>query len=1029
MPNFINALSILHIVLERQIKDAVVSHMEQLRKLLEKALKYDNVALHQRFQPLLGFILRMLKDVPYDEQTNLHVYTFLNMLVTTCQDNLTSLANLYSTIYTVCAISENRSDLLEPLLPNAQKAFQRLAKEHISPTEAQQGSVILNTNTAPAPPSNPALESPELVLELLEKMIDLIRPRVSVLGEQRRWFLSAIVQIIERSQNMDLCGKILDMVQAWVFDRTESFPTVKEKVALLTKMLSFETRNFGPLRKRFLELVSTIYESPTTARSELTVRMESAFLHGTRAEDFNTSQHFMSLFDASIPRNVFTRLNYILAIQNWESLATRYWISQAIQLLYGALISTRSISRSSSGPAFPLLDHKLVTPSDSDSDPMIDEDFEKSLSSAFEFIAASENLQISDVLEPLSTLQQLDPSEGHKLWVDLFTMAWAAISLRDRNELNKPTISLLANEYHTRQAERRPNVVITLLSGLAECESPMNLPPHLIKYLGSSFDAWYISLHILEDASAIESPNPTIRENNLDALVEMYSSLAEDDMFYGLWRRRCHFLETNSAMSYEQNGMWDKALHMYESAQTKARTGILPFSESEYHLWEDHWILCAEKLQHWDVLTELARHEGYSDLLLEGAWRMTDGAWITDRDREPLEASIKALMDFPTPRRYIFEAFLALQKVHVKPEAQQEFSKVCDNGIQLCLRKWHSLPNVITQAHIPLLQTFQIFVELHEASQIYGSLAVTGADNLDVKSQELKTILGTWRERLPNISDDINAWSDLVAWRQLVFQAVNRTYLPLVPALQQGANSGNNSSANSFAYRGYHEMAWIINRFAHVARKHQLTEVCISQLTKIYTLPNIEIQEAFLKLREQAKCYYQDQSNLATGLEVISNTNLMYFGNQQKAEFYTLKGMFLARLDLRDEANQAFATAIQIDMTLAKGWAEWGYFNDREFKDQNADITSACHAVSCYLQAASLFRNGKARKILSRVLWLLSFDDAQGSISKAFESYRGEIPVWYWITFVPQLLTSLSHKEAQHVRLILIKIARTFPQV
>ena len=57
------------------------------------------------------------------------------------------------------------------------------------------------------------------------------------------------------------------------------------------------------------------------------------------------------------------------------------------------------------------------------------------------------------------------------------------------------------------------------------------------------------------------------------------------------------------------------------------------------------------------------------------------------------------------------------------------------------------------------------------------------------------------------------------------------------------------------AFLGYHETAWTINRFAHIARKHGLVDVCLASLTKIYTLPNIEIQDAFFKLREQAKWY------------------------------------------------------------------------------------------------------------------------------------------------------------------------------
>lgn len=380
-----------------------------------------------------------------------------------------------------------------------------------------------------------------------------------------------------------------------------------------------------------------------------------------------------------------------------------------------------------------------------------------------------------------------------------------------------------------------------------------------------------------------------------------------------------------------------------------------------------------------------------------------------------------------TPRKRVFEAYLSLLKAQGGKggdESRKAFNTLADQGIQLSLRKWYHLPEIVSQAHVPLLQIFQQFVELQEAQQIFTSLASTTALNLDTRSQELKSTLATWRDRLPNLWDDINVWSDLVAWRQHVFSAVNKAYLPLVP--NPGAGGQGTSS---FAYRGYHETAWIINRFAHVARKHHLNDVCITSLTKIYTLPNIEIQEAFLKLREQAKCHYQNPSELTSGLEVINNTNLMYFNAGQKAEFFTLKGMFLAKLHLHDEANQTFNLAVSMDMGFAKAWAEWGEYHDRMYKENPHDLNIAANAVSCYLQAAGLYKSAKVRKLLVRILWLLSLDDVQGTIAKAFDSYKGEVPTWYWITFIPQLLLALSQREARYARIILMKIAKAYPQV
>ena len=380
----------------------------------------------------------------------------------------------------------------------------------------------------------------------------------------------------------------------------------------------------------------------------------------------------------------------------------------------------------------------------------------------------------------------------------------------------------------------------------------------------------------------------------------------------------------------------------------------------------------------------------------------------------------------PTPRKRVFEALAFLVKSQMgQPVNGQDFQRICDEGIQYSLRKWYHLPEIVSDAHIPLLHVFQQFVELQEAAKyIFVSLATTNAVNLDQRSQELKGTLQTWRDRLPNLWDDVNIWSDLVSWRQHVFQAINRAYLPLLPVKDGQPATG----ANSHAYRGYHETAWIINRFAHVARKHHLTDVCITSLTKIYTLPNIEIQEAFLKLREQAKCHYQNQAELPSGLEVINNTNLAYFNHMQKSEFYTLKGMFLARLGMQDEANQVFTQAVTMDMSFPKVWAEYGRYHDRLFKQEPNDLHRAANAVACYLQAAGLYKSGKVRKLLVRILWLLSLDDATGTVSKAFDSYTGELPVWYWITFSPQLIASLGSREARYARIILLQIAKKYPQ-
>ena len=103
----------------------------------------------------------------------------------------------------------------------------------------------------------------------------------------------------------------------------------------------------------------------------------------------------------------------------------------------------------------------------------------------------------------------------------------------------------------------------------------------------------------------------------------------------------------------------------------------------------------------------------------------------------------------------------------------------------------------------------------------------------------------------------------------------------------------------------------------------------------------------------------------------------------EKAEFHSLKGMFLAKLNHVDEANDSFGIALYYDLKLAKAWAEWGRFSDDLFKDNPADISQAGNAVSCYMQAAGVYRSAKSRPFLARILWLLSLDDNTGAIAKS----------------------------------------------
>lgn len=1048
LTNIINTLQVVRIILNFKSDEWIQRSIAPIQKVLEKCLKSENPEIQDCLhladkeyddgRELKSTVRRILDAVPEDtpmedadaegesEVQTSEIVAYLSQVATEQMNS-----NLYvSGVNILWSLGNRKPAIIDQHIPSLMKAMQsKHAREHVQHYSAlaNQATGIQRTQDGNGGTGELSAYELEMQTKLMIKEIQVVALRMETLGDNRRPFLSVLATLVEKSMHIELCTEILGMVEAWVFRSEGTWPTLKEKTAVLHKMLSFEHRQDPTMLSKFLELVIRIYEDPKITRTELTVRMEHAFLIGTRAVDADMRNRFMAIFDKSLSKTASVRLSYVLTSQNWDTLADSYWLAQANHLLLGAVEVNTNIQLHAD-------DFKVIAPSqlaavypkDKDTrepNMMVDEKFEALMANHRRFMAELGDVKVRDVIEPLTQLQHIDNQLAHQLWVVAFPIFWSATLRDERSELQRGMVSLLTKDYHNRQIDKRPNVVQSLLEGAAKTWPECRLPPHVLKFEAKTYDAWYTALVQLENAAIKPgSDSATVRESNLDALVDLYASLQEDDLFYGTWRRRSQFVETNAGLSYEQNGMWDKAQKLYEAAQIKARTGVIPFSQAEYMIWEDHWVLCAQKLQQWEILQDFAKHENFQDLLLECAWRNTE-MWQDEQHREALDNIIKGVMDAPTPRRAFFQAFMSLLKFHNQQEAANDFARVCDEAIQLSIRKWHQLPVRLTNAHIPLLQNFQQLVELHDASVICQSLANTNASNLDVKSGELKLLLGAWRDRLPNIWDDITAWQDLVTWRQHIFNLINQTYLQLLP--QQGQQ---NAGGASFAYRGFHETAWIINRFAHVARKHSLPEVCINQLSRIYTLPNIEIQEAFLKLREQARCHYENPEELNSGLDVINNTNLNYFNPQQKAEFYTLKGMFLEKLKHKEEADAAYGTALYFDIGAAKAWAEWGYFNDRKFKEDPSDLNAARQALTSYLQAASSYKSAKSRKLLARILWLLSLDDAKGSIAAGFDDFKGETPTWYWITFIPQLLTGLGYKEAPRVYQILLGIAKSYPQ-
>ncbi len=442
--NIINTLQVVRIIVNFKSDEWILKSMEKIQKILEKCLKSENPELQDCLhtadpeyddgRDLRPIVKRLLDAVPEDvpmedadaegepEGQPSEIITFLSNIATESM----SASNYVSGINILWSLGNKRPSVIDSHVPAIMKSLQsKLARDHISHYQAVTVSHQNAANARLQDTNAPEELSPydlEIQSGLILKAIEVTAKRMEILGDNRRPFLSVIATLVEKSLHIRLCEKILDMVEIWIFRYEGTWPTLKEKTAVLAKMLSFEHRQDPTLLRKFLDLVIRIYEDPKITRTELTVRLEHAFLIGTRAQDVEMRGRFMNIFDKSLSRMASARLLYVICSQNWDTLGDSYWLSQALQLLLCSV-------EVSSPAELDQDDVRVVAASQLfgtyEMDPreptaMADEKYDSFMAEHSKFMMELGDVKVRDIIEPLVQLQHIDSNLAHELWMPCF---------------------------------------------------------------------------------------------------------------------------------------------------------------------------------------------------------------------------------------------------------------------------------------------------------------------------------------------------------------------------------------------------------------------------------------------------------------------------------------------------------------------------------------------------------------------------------------------------------------------------------
>ena len=846
------------------------------------------------------------------------------------------------------------------------------------------------------------------------------------------------------------------------------FLTLQDKISLLSKMAFFERLDeveaqplFAVHRELLLKL--SLQNSKGFAKGIFggsnSAHLTGPFMVALMSPDLDTRKKFFKLVleqkkddgnenSSCLEKTPGRRLEFIFN-QDWQGCGTRLWIVTATEILLQALMTTDTVCFSDGPtfcPTYPLSSLESSNGRSHDETTTHTQAYEDLISSQEKFYRDIVNVQTSELISPLCDLMHIDMDLAQFMWTRSFASAWSQVSDdAERHIIVDRLGSILSKRYHRRRlmttvfcSEPR-NVVRVILEGLTLCYPIMpNISSELLLFLANTYNAWYYVLPICEYQvlQAEHSCSSEERERWVTVLSSLYQSLDEVDLDIGLSHRFCSQTETRLALALEGHGLVKEAQDMYFKAMCKAHSNRLPtpqMTKFEMKVWETRWVSCARHMNQWQLLHDFGRSVHNQELMLESAWKRGDWQFAKQMLSAP---SVQAALEAGCPDTRLIKLYVALQPTTSgssgsgsssstttttsKSNHHNEIELLMTQIMHLTLHKWQSVSSSshgssLAQVHVPFFHLFHQFAEAQESAQMISDIHQCSSSSSSHPQRhrqvpDFKSILSSWRERLPNVWESLLRWDDILTWRSHVFHIITSTFTYTEP--QQLAC--------------LHDGPWSAITLAHVARKQELGEVCLSALAKLYSVSTMDVQDAFSKLREQVLMCHDLPNEHRGGLSIINNTNLDYFNPQQKSELFRLKASFLSAMGGKNEANQAFSHALQICPSYAKGWLSWGKYCDALYDDQK-QVEFAVQALACYLQAVH-HRSVKGRLMLARVLWLLSKDDDRGNLAHAFEAHGKQLPIWIWIIWIPQLLTSLSRPEAPQVRGLLRGVAAKFPQ-
>lgn len=553
------------------------------------------------------------------------------------------------------------------------------------------------------------------------------------------------------------------------------------------------------------------------------------------------------------------------------------------------------------------------------------------------------------------------------------------------------------------------NVPQSLLSVFMSLYPRPVLSVEFLGAMSSMYSTWHVSSAALESIIFSDSTSPLVKQRALRAVLAIHSDVGDSDSYKILSRLFCEKPATDLALSLDAFSLHQESQCVLMKAvsdiqNTTQQNQVVQMNSFEMETLEHEWVESCRRLSQWDILYGYAEALHLSQVSIEAA--AIRGDWENVR-RLRVTPSVVASLEMGLPSFKLYDVMMSIRE-----NKFAEADRICALIVQMTLFRWKNMPIITAgcSVHRDLMNVFHRVIEMRESTGMIMEVLKQSQKDRSHDFPDLKGILETWRDRLPDVRDDMSVWDATMLWRTNVFQIIQSSVRNVQDASQLAS---------------LHDTPWTVVKLAKAATKRKLPDVALLNLSKLDSISTMDVTDCFTKLREQIVVCLSSEKELSGGLNIINSTNLEFFDWPQKAELFRLKGIFLERLGQITAAEQAFSQSVQMCPANAKSWFSWGCFFYKVYLKER----TAANAISCMVPIMKAVEYGlaKARPYLARVIEFLAVE-SDSSVGTAFQSVAPGVPEWAWLSFLPHLFDCLQRRESAIVKPLLMRIAEKYPQ-